>query len=55
MQQSIKQMKLVTNNPSSVDQFSNAQDDQGSVNQKYGAFGFNGQNSIYELANKVGH
>lgn len=23
--------------------------------QKYGAFGFNGQNSIYELANKVGH
>ena len=57
MQQSIKQMKLITQGaPSSVDQFSAAQDDQGSLNgQKYGAFGFNGQNSIYELANKVGH
>ena len=50
-------MKLITQGvPSSVDQFSAAQDDQGSVNgQKFGAFGFNGQNSIYELANKVGH
>ena len=52
MQKSIKQMKLMANNNPS-DHLSSAHEDQGS---KYGgAFGFNGQNSLYDLANKVGH